>query len=255
MKPLFTLEELAEMAAADEELEAQPLTMEEIREARERDKAAQHDKKSKKEQRIAENQRAYREANREKIAENQRAYREANREKIAENKRAYREANREKIAENQRAYYEANRERIAENKRAYYEANREKYKAYMREYMRKKRAAEKLSRLRDNAPIILLNTLRDEIYLDAVAHGLWLEGFCYPLDDCAQLIKDEADELMIAADDYEYKDAEKDAFIEELADVIIICFSVAGKLGIDIDAAIRRKMEINHNRPWKHGKE
>ena len=28
----------------------------------------------------------------------------------------------------------------------------------------------------------------------------------------------------------------------------------AGKLGIDIDAAIRRKMEINKARPWKHGK-
>lgn len=75
MRPMFTPEELAEMAAVDEEIEAQPLTMEEIREARERDKAAQHDKKSKKEQRIAENQRAYYEANREKIAENQRARR------------------------------------------------------------------------------------------------------------------------------------------------------------------------------------
>ena len=59
--------------------------------------------------------------------------------KIAENKRAYYEANREKIAENQRAYREANREKIAENKRAYREANREKYNAYMRNYLRKKR--------------------------------------------------------------------------------------------------------------------
>ena len=65
---------------------------------------------------------------------------EPDKRKIAENQRAYYEANREKIAENQRAYREANREKIAENKRAYYEANREKWNAYMREYRRRKKA-------------------------------------------------------------------------------------------------------------------
>lgn len=40
-----------------------------------------------------------------------------------------------------------------------------------------------------------------------------------------------------------------------MADVIIMSMSVAGKLGIDIDAAVKRKMEINRQRPWKHGKE
>ena len=123
MKPMFTPEELAEMAAFDAEIENEPLTNEEIRESRERDRAALDDRKDR----------------REKIAENQRAYREANREKIAENQRAYYEANREKIAENKRAYYEANREKIAENQRAYYEANREKINAYMREYRRRRR--------------------------------------------------------------------------------------------------------------------
>ena len=75
MRPMFTPEELAEMAAADEEIEAQPLTMEEIREARARDKAAIHERKDKRGQKLAENQRAYREANREKIAENKHARR------------------------------------------------------------------------------------------------------------------------------------------------------------------------------------
>lgn len=118
-------------------------------------------------------------------------------------------------------------------------------------------------------PVLSLNTLRDEIYVDAVAHGLWEDydqkqmrnaDFCekytqyaFDLDiegrnECALCICRECTELREARDD-------ADAFEEELADVIIICFSVAGKLGIDIDAAIRRKMEINHNRPWKHGKE
>ena len=44
-------------------------------------------------------------------------------------------------------------------------------------------------------------------------------------------------------------------FCEELADVIITALSVAGNLGIDIDAAVRGKMEINRVRPWKHGKD
>lgn len=100
-------------------------------------------------------------------------------------------------------------------------------------------------------PTITLNDLREEIYLDAVKHGLW-EGD-YGTENrsraaCAKLIKNEVVELDKAWCD------EKN-YIEELADVIIMCLSVAGKLGIDIDAAVTRKMEINKKRPWKHGKE
>lgn len=110
----------------------------------------------------------------------------------------------------------------------------------------------------NDAPEISLNTLRDEIYQDAVAHGLWedyhigLSGDL--LDDCHDLIYDEVDELDNAIEDF-YNGHGIDRFAEELADVVIMCFSVAGKLGIDIDAAIRRKMEINKGRAWKHGKE
>ena len=122
---LFTPEELEELRRADAEIdETFCQTQEERVASRRRDRDAKLDSMDGKAK---------------KIAENQRAYYEANREKIAENQRAYREANREKIAENQRAYYEANREKIAENQRAYREANREKYNAYMRNYLRKKR--------------------------------------------------------------------------------------------------------------------
>lgn len=112
----------------------------------------------------------------------------------------------------------------------------------------------------DNAPTLSLNTLRDAIYEDAVAHGLWeiedtvnfamehhgMKGEAAVRHVCAAMIMGEL---------YELDNAIYDAsFIEELADVVIMCFSVAGKLDIDIDAAIRRKMEINKGRPWKHGK-
>lgn len=103
-------------------------------------------------------------------------------------------------------------------------------------------------------PTLTLNTLRDVIYEDAVAHGLW-ERDNGPTD-CAELIRDEASELDSAAMDWECDDYNDDSeFCEELADVIIASLSVAGYLGIDIDAAVRRKMEINKGRPWKHGKD
>lgn len=113
-----------------------------------------------------------------------------------------------------------------------------------------------------------LNTLRDAIYEDAVKHGLW-ESADYNVlcgieiwkrvDDlfdpdeamrgqAMQIIRSEVDELDAASDDGE-------KYAEELSDVIIAALSVAGKLGIDIDASVRRKMEINKARPWKHGKD
>ena len=121
---------------------------------------------------------------------------------------------------------------------------------------------------------ISLNTLRDAIYEDAVAHGLWektdntvqsiIEYYqelerdnllCVPYYQdkvmrvqAAKIVGEEQAELEFSSEDEE-------AYAEELADVIIASLSVAGKLGIDIDAAVRRKMEINKERPWKHGKE
>ena len=113
-----------------------------------------------------------------------------------------------------------------------------------------------------------LNDMRDAIYEDAVAHGLWESadynvlcgievwkrvGDLFDPDEAMrgqamQIIRSEVDELDAASDDGE-------KYAEELADVIISSLSVAGKLGIDIDAAVRRKMEINKARPWKHGKD
>lgn len=110
-----------------------------------------------------------------------------------------------------------------------------------------------------NEPEVTLNALRDEIYDDAVAHGLYDDsrynrahpfGIKFVLRNLARRIKCEVLELINAT----LEDGMAH-FAEELADIIILCLSVAGHLGIDIDAAVRRKMEINRDRPWKHGKE
>ena len=108
---------------------------------------------------------------------------------------------------------------------------------------------------------ISLNTLRDAIYEDAAAHGLYaLEKDVPEIERAAvslvSMIKSETDEARDAAIDWEaHRSGAQDQFAEELADVIIMTLSACGHLGIDIDAAVRRKMEINKARPWKHGKE
>ena len=113
-----------------------------------------------------------------------------------------------------------------------------------------------------------LNTLRDAIYENAVAHGLW-ESTDYTVKECIEEARQEGEpadqeEMMRGwameairreVNELEYASADAEAYAEELADVIIASLSVAGKLGIDIDEAVRRKMEINKARPWKHGKE
>ena len=114
-----------------------------------------------------------------------------------------------------------------------------------------------------DAEELSLNTLRDEVYQDAVAHGLWDEGFDIEKTtrECMVRVADEMVELLeegkrvIAYASIRSDKKTKEAierFEEELADVIIMSLSVAGKLGIDIDAAVRRKIEINKHRPWKH---
>ena len=122
----------------------------------------------------------------------------------------------------------------------------------------------------ETAPTISLNTLRDEIYDDAVAHGLWedVEKDARELSEeeppsekerwysfhrrvyAIKVVYAECDEALTAAEAEDW-----DGVQEELADVVIQAFSTAGYLGIDIDAAIRAKMEKNKKRSWKHGKE
>lgn len=49
------------------------------------------------------------------------------------------------------------------------------------------------------------------------------------------------------------KTGNKEAFAEELADVIIRVADLTVDLGIDLDEVIDAKVEKNRNRPFKHG--
>lgn len=74
-KPLFTPEELAELAAFDAEIDESDITQNEIDASRERDREAVLAGMSKQNRKIAEAQRAYYEANREKWNAYMREYR------------------------------------------------------------------------------------------------------------------------------------------------------------------------------------
>nr|DAG66323.1 MAG TPA: hypothetical protein [Caudoviricetes sp.] len=120
----------------------------------------------------------------------------------------------------------------------------------------------------------LLNELRDEIYSDAVAHGLWDEDYLkktlrsndvlrdsgilqiYKIAKAEQETRRVHATLRVFVENQELLESvlEEDHFREELADVIIMALSAAGYLGIDIDKAVREKMEINRGREWRHGK-
>jgi NTP pyrophosphatase (non-canonical NTP hydrolase) len=120
----------------------------------------------------------------------------------------------------------------------------------------------------------MLNELRDEIYDDAVKHGLWDEMHVWKLiatnedfrksgiaDVITYANSDETRKNVIAAlfismeiRELIFATEDTDHFREELADVIITALSAAGYLGIDIDKAVRQKMEINRGREWRHGK-
>lgn len=119
-----------------------------------------------------------------------------------------------------------------------------------------------------------LNELRDEIYKDAVAHGLWEEGHLLKtlmnndvligsgLLQIYRIVMTEQETrrvnatLRVFVENQELLESvfEEEHFAEELADVIITALSAAGYLGIDIDKAVREKMEINRGREWRHGK-
>ena len=121
----------------------------------------------------------------------------------------------------------------------------------------------------------MLNELRDEIYSDAVAHGLWDGDYLLKTLVNSDVVRDSGllqiykivnterelgrvhATLRVFLENQELLESvleEEDHFTEELADVIITALSAAGYLGIDIDKAVRQKMEINRGREWRHGK-
>lgn len=95
--------------------------------------------------------------------------------------------------------------------------------------------------------------LSSQAYEDAKAHGLWDgDGLSLEKRDaeyvrkrCTLLIREEVCEMYEATKDPVH-------FAEEMADVVIMCMSAAGHLGIDLAAEVKHKMAVNQKRPFQH---
>ena len=83
----FTCEELEELKRFDAEVDKAPLTLQDYHQSAELDREVLHDRKDNAHRRVAAQQKAWYEANRERVAAQQKAYREANRERVAAQKK------------------------------------------------------------------------------------------------------------------------------------------------------------------------
>lgn len=77
-----------------------------------------------------EQQKAYREANKEKIREQRKAYREANKEKIEQRRKELYPKYSEKAKQRSKNYYNENKEKVNEQNKIWAENNIEKMKSY-----------------------------------------------------------------------------------------------------------------------------
>lgn len=106
-----------------------------------------------------------------------------------------------------------------------------------------------------------LNDLGDEILAVNISKGFHPEpGEETNVDRNLMLIVGELAEAQEElrkgnkVEDVYFADGKPEGFPIEIADVLIRTLGMCAELGIDIDAAVRTKIEFNRTRPWKHGK-
>lgn len=109
-----------------------------------------------------------------------------------------------------------------------------------------------------------INKLVKEAHENAVKHGFWEDYKSIKDLDCIMSEKALTNNaignrlMLIVSEVAEAQDGLRHGdianFKEELADIIIRTCDLCGGLGIDLEAEILKKMEINKSREYKHGK-
>ena len=94
---------------------------------------------------------------------------------------------------------------------------------------------------------LTLDELSKESHQIAVEKGFWDKE--RPIVELLMLCVTELSEACEAD-----RHGDEDNFKEEIADTFIRLFDLCGALEIDIEHEIKKKMEVNKTRPYKHGK-
>ena len=128
MKPMFTAEELAELAAFDAEVDASDATPEELAEVK------------------ARNDETLRETGKYGKGYYARQYYAKNKERIKAYQKAYYASHKEYFAKKHAEYYALHRDEILEQQREYAAANKERILAYHRARYLKKKLDRKVGR-------------------------------------------------------------------------------------------------------------
>jgi len=99
-----------------------------------------------------------------------------------------------------------------------------------------------------------VSQLQEAIHRTAVAHGWWDRD--RPIGEALMLAVTELAEAMDAYRDGNPASGKIDGFTameEELVDTIIRILDLAGRMGFDLEGALRAKMAYNETRPRRHG--
>ena len=104
-----------------------------------------------------------------------------------------------------------------------------------------------------------INKLIFDAHKNAVDHGFWEEWENLKDNRSVHIAFTSQNLMLIVSEIAEAQEGLRkgnvDNFREELADVAIRLFDLCGGLEIDLETEISRKMKINADRPYKHGKE